>query len=217
MKIKIALADDHVLLRHGLASLLKELGFDVLFEADNGSELLQKIETHSLPDVVLMDINMPLMNGFETTLLITKKYPAVRVLALSMYDDENTIIRMLRNGAKGYILKDSEPAELKQAILSVNTKGFYHSELVSGTLLNIVNHLDDPSYAGLKESAGLSDKEIEFLKFLCTDLTYKEIADQMDLSPRTIDGYRDLLFEKIKVKSRVSLVIYAIKNGIVLL
>jgi two-component system, NarL family, invasion response regulator UvrY len=215
MKAKIALADDHVLLRNGLSNLLKELDYEVIFEANHGEEFISKLKSSSLPDVVLMDINMPKMDGYDTTLWLKKNYPDVKVLALSMYDDENAIIRMLKCGARGYILKDSDPSELKLAIHSLLTKGFYHSELVTGKLIHSINYLDDPEHSSVKDVLGLNQREIEFLKLACTELTYKEIADQMCLSPRTIDGYRDNLFEKLNLRSRIGLVLYAIKNKLV--
>jgi two-component system, NarL family, invasion response regulator UvrY len=215
MKAKIAIADDHVLLRNGLANLLKDLDYEIIFEADNGMEFLEKLKTKDVPEVALMDINMPKMDGYDTTQWLKKNYPDIKVLALSMYDDENAIIRMLKCGAKGYILKDSEPSELKLAIQSLLTKGFYHSELVTGKLIHTINHLDEPEHSSVKEVLGLNEREIEFLKLACTEMTYKEIAETMCLSPRTIDGYRDALFEKLNLKSRVGLVLFAIKNGII--
>lgn len=216
MKPTIALTDDHILLRNGLANLVKELGYDVVFEADNGKQLVDKLKTHRLPQVVLMDITMPVMDGYEATLYLKKNHPSVKVLALSMLDDETAIIRMLRNGAKGYLLKDSEPEELKIAIDAVLQKGFYHSELVAGKLIRAINQLDDPIHVE-EEILPLNEKEIEFLKWVCTELTYKEIADEMRLSPRTIDNYRDALHEKLQCKSRVGMVIWAIKNRIVII
>ena len=210
----IALADDHSLLRIGLAQLVESLGNTVLFEADNGNELLQKLDKKNLPDVVLMDINMPEMDGFQTTQWLKQNHPEIKVLALSMYDNETSIIRMLKCGAKGYILKDAEPAELKAAIEALVAKGFYYSDLVSGKLMHAINKMDDDG-EGLKNLVPLNDRETDFLKYTCTELTYKEIADKMFVSPRTIDGYRDALFEKLHVKTRVGLVMYAIKNGIV--
>ena len=210
----IVLVDDHSLLRMGLASLVESLGNTVLFEADNGIEFQQKLNNDNLPDIVLMDINMPEMDGFETTQWLKQNHPEVKVLALSMYDNETSIIRMLKCGAKGYILKDSEPAELKAAIAAIMDKGFYYSDLVSGKLMHAINKMDDDG-DGLKGLVPLNDRETDFLKYACTEMTYKEIADKMFVSPRTIDGYRDALFDKLQVKTRVGLVMYAIKNSIV--
>lgn len=210
----IALADDHSLLRIGLAQLVESLGNTILFEADNGKELLDKLDKKNLPDIVLMDINMPEMDGFQTTQWLKTNHPEIKVLALSMYDNETSIIRMLKCGARGYILKDSEPAELKDAIHALMEKGFYYSELVSGKLMHAINKMDEGS-EGLKSLVPLNERETDFLKYSCTELTYKEIADKMFVSPRTIDGYRDALFEKLHVKTRVGLVMYAIRNGIV--
>ncbi|MEQ1677154.1 MAG: response regulator transcription factor [Chitinophagaceae bacterium] len=208
----IVLVDDHVLLRSGLAGMLKESGYTVLFEADNGKEFTEKIKQVAEPDIVLLDINMPVMDGYATAAWIKTNYPEIKVLALSMYDEEEAIIKMLKNGARGYILKDSHPSELKAAIESLAAKGFYYSEMVTGRLMRSI--LDDPGNGKAAED-NLTDRELEFLKLTATEMTYKEIADQMHLSPRTIDGYRDALFEKLNIKSRVGLVLYAIKNGIV--
>lgn len=211
----IALVDDHILLRNGLADLIRKLGFNVVLEADNGKAFTEKLRKDEQPDVALLDINMPEMDGYETALWIKKNRPEIRVLALSMYDDENAIIRMLKNGARGYILKDCEPSELKAAIEALIEKGYYYSEMVTGRLIHSINHLDEPEHSTVKEVLGLNQREIEFLKLCCTEMTYKEIADKMCLSPRTIDGYRDALFEKLNLKSRVGLVLFAIKSGIV--
>lgn len=210
----IALADDHVLLRKGLADLVSKQGFTVLFQADNGEDFLEKLKKSDDPDIVLLDINMPKKDGYETALWLKMNKPDIKVLALSMYDDENAIIRMLKNGARGYILKDAEPADLKAAIDAVLTKGFHYSEMVTGKLIHTINTIDKEE-SDIKNTLGLNEKEIKFLKLAATELTYKEIAEQMHLSPRTIDGYRDDLFEKLNVKSRVGLVLFAIKNGIV--
>jgi two-component system invasion response regulator UvrY len=210
----VALTDDHSLLRNGLASLLKNLGHIVLFEADNGVDFIKKLDKAILPDVVLMDINMPMMDGFETTQWLKINHPEIKVLALSMYDNESSIIRMLKCGAKGYILKDSEPAELKAAIDDLVNKGYYYSDLVSGKLIHAINKIEDGGSA-MHTFVNLNERETDFLKYACTELTYKEIADKMFVSPRTIDGYRDALFEKLHLKTRVGLVMYAIKNGLV--
>jgi len=209
----IALADDHVMLRNGLASLIKNFGHEILFEANNGDDAISKIKEGSRPELMLMDINMPVKDGYETSSWIKENHPEIKVLALSMLDDENAIIRMIKNGARGYILKESEPSELRSAINAVLQKGFYYSEMVTGRLVHSISGTDVDNN-GSQQVIQLSDREIEFLKFACSEMTYKEIAAQMHLSPRTIDGYRDALFLKLDIKTRTGLVIYAIKNGI---
>jgi DNA-binding NarL/FixJ family response regulator len=213
----IVLVDDHALLRNGLATLVKSIGHEVLFEADNGIDFIENLQPDFLPDIVLLDINMPEMDGYQTATWIKTNQPSIKTLALSMYDDENAIIRMLKCGAKGYLLKDSDPSELQAAINALMNKGYYYSDLVSGRLINAINKMDDEEGDELKNLIKLTSREINFLKYACTELTYKEIADELCVSPRTVDGYRGDLFEKLQVKSRVGLVIYAIKNGIVLL
>ncbi len=213
----LAVIDDHVLLRKGLCELVHGFEqYNVLFEADNGKDFIKKLNPAQLPAIVLMDINMPEMDGYETASWLKENHPDVKILALSMYDNENSIIRMFRAGARGYILKDTDPQELKQALHSVMTKGYYYSEMITGSLIHSINKQDDnkPNHPG---TLALNEREITFLKLACTEMTYKEIADKMSLSPRTIDGYRDNLFEKLNVKTRVGLVLYAIKNGFVII
>lgn len=210
----IVLTDDHVLLRNGLASLVKSLGHTVLFEADNGRDFISKFDAAIVPDIVLMDINMPEMDGFETTLWLKQNHPKIKVVALSMYDNESSIIRMMKSGAKGYILKDSDPAELKEAIESLLSRGYYYSDLVNSKIMQAFNNFDDANN-DIKTLVQISEKETEFLKLICTELTYKEIADKLKISPRTVDNYRDSLFEKLQLKTRVGLAMFAAKNGIV--
>ncbi len=213
-KYKVALVDDHVLLRKGLATLIDSFDeFSVVFQADNGEQMQQKMDSDNLPDLVLLDINMPKMDGYASAMWLKQKYPLIKIMALSMYDNENAVIRMFKAGAKGYILKDCEPPELRSALLSIMERGYYYSELVTGKLIHSINKLDDDN--DMRNMTQLNDREIQFLKFVCTEMTYKEIAEQMFLSPRTIDGYRDALFEKLNIKTRVGLVMYAIKNGFV--
>ncbi len=210
----IVLVDDHILLRNGLAALVSSLGHTVLFEANNGKEFIEQLQHQPIPNIVLLDINMPEMDGYETSQWLKQHHPEVKVLALSMYDNENAIIKMLKCGAKGYILKDSDPSQLNSAIHDLLTKGFYYSDLVSGKLIHAINKIEDNG-SDIHTLVNLNERETEFLKYSCTELTYKEIADKMYVSPRTIDGYRDGLFEKLKVKTRVGLAVYAIKNGLV--
>ena len=213
-KIEVAIADDHSLMRSALAKLINTFeGYSVIMEADNGKGLRAKIMKHVIPDIVLLDVNMPEMDGFETTQWLHKKYPHVKVLALSMLSDERTIIKIFRLGAKGYLLKNTDPAELKTALDSVMNKNVYLSEYVSGKLVSGLHNNVDVE----EKEAVLNEKEREFLRWTCSELSYKEIAEKMFISPRTVDDYRQSLFNKLKVHSRVGLVMYAIKNGVVAL
>jgi two-component system, NarL family, invasion response regulator UvrY len=209
----IALADDHHLIRNALVELINRFeGFEVIFDVSNGKEFIEKLSHSPCPDLALIDINMPEMNGYETTEHLTQAYPQIKTLALSVEDNEESIIRMLRCGAKGYILKDTDTSEFKTALNEVKIKGYYHSELVSNTLLK---NLHKPNGATTKNIVQFQAREKEFLTLACSELTYKEIADQMCLSPRTIDGYRENLFIKFELKSRVGLVLFALRNGLI--
>lgn len=211
----VAMLDDHILLRNELADLIKGLEtYAVLFEANHGKDFIKQLQPRYLPDIALLDINMPDTDGNETARWLKRNYPGIRILALSMYDNGNSIIRMMKNGAKGYILKDVHPVEFRRALDSLMRKGFYYSELTTDNHLHAVGQLDEQD-GPIKCLIRLNTREIEFLKLVCTEMTYKEIAEKMFLSARTIDGYRDALFEKLNVKSRVGLVLYAIKNSIV--
>ena len=211
-KIQVAVTDDHALLRNALARLVNTLeGYSVLFEADNGKDLRAKIMQHLVPDIVLLDVNMPEIDGFETTKWLQKNYPHIKVLVLSMMSDEGTIIKMFRLGAKGYLLKNTEPAELKLAMDAIIDKNVYLSEYVSAKLVSGLNKDADRDISEII----LNEKEREFLRWTCTELSYKEIGEKMYVSARTADDYRQSLFNKLKVHSRVGLVMYAIKNGIV--
>lgn len=213
---KIALVDDHLLLRNGLAVVINSYqDYRVVFEAGNGIEFIQKLKENELPDIVLLDISMPYMNGYETAEWIKKNYPSIKILVLSMLDDERSIIRMLQFGARGYITKGSDPKELKTALDTLSKKDMYFNQLVYQNLVgNIRNQLAEP----LDDSIilmGLKEKEKDFLRRTCSDKSLKEIAADMYLSPRTIDDYRDTLFEKLQVTSRTGLVLFAIRAGLV--
>ena len=210
-KIQVAVVDDHTLLRNALAKLIDSFdNFSVFFEAQNGEELKEKLRKRLIPEIILLDVNMPGMNGFETAEWLFKNHPQIKILALSMFSDENTIIRMLKLGAKGYIMKTAEPEELHLALKSVMQKNFYLSEYITGKIVGGLNkNMEQPD-----EQVVLTAKEIEFLKFTCSELSYKEIAEKMFVSSRRVEDHRNALFEKLKIRSRVGLVMYAIKNGI---
>jgi len=209
-KYRIAIVDDHQLVSDSLKRLIESFqDYEVISQLSNGIHLIEFLKQLSeLPHIVLLDINMPQMGGKKTMEFLHSNYPNMKVLVLSMDDDDETILHMLRHGAKGYILKDINPKEFKNALDSVIHKGFYHSDLVNSTLLNEVLHPP-------KDNNDFSERELQFIELICTEKTYKEIAADMFLSPKTIDGYRESLFKKLGVKNRVGLVLYAIKNGIV--
>jgi DNA-binding NarL/FixJ family response regulator len=211
----VALVDDHTMFRKGLSSLINLFpGYKVSFDAANGQDFINQLDTQNLPEIVLLDIAMPEMDGFTTANWIRSNHPQIKILALSTMDAESSIIKMIKNGAKGYVLKDAEPAELKRAFDSVLSIGYYYNDFISRKILQSVNQLTEDDNP-INTFARLTEKELNFLKLACSEKTYGDIAREMFLSERTIDGYRDALFRKLNVTSRVGLVIYAIKNGLV--
>ncbi|HLK27912.1 MAG TPA: response regulator transcription factor [Puia sp.] len=211
----VAIVDDHTMFRKGLASLVNLFpNYKVLFDATNGQDFIKQLQPRSLPDIVLLDIAMPEMDGYATANWIRANYPEIKILALSTMDAETAIIKMIKNGAKGYVLKDAEPAELKRAFDEVLSLGYYYNDLVSRKIIQSVNLLTEDNNK-ISTFANLNERELAFIKLACSEKTYFEIAKEMFLSERTIDGYRDALFKKLNVTTRVGLVMYAIKNGLV--
>jgi len=214
-KIKVTLVDDHVLLREALVNLVNTFDeFKVIASLNSGYELVNSLSDSVRPDVILLDLNMPGMDGFETAKWLFKVHPEINILILTMYDSEIALIRLLQAGVKGFLKKDTHPNELRLALKAVSAGGYYYSQDTTGKLANLFQR--DFENQNFVEKAILSEKEIEFLRLASTDKTYKEIASELKISPRAIDGYRDTLFEKLDVKSRVGLAIYAVKNGIVI-
>jgi DNA-binding NarL/FixJ family response regulator len=206
--IQIALVDDHRLFRSGIASLINKFPqYKILFEAGDGEELTQKLTPKLQPDIVLLDINMPKKDGIATAQWLRNNYPDVKVIVLSMFEDAEKVLQMLKLGVKGYLLKDAEPFEFEQALEKVSEGEVYYPEFVTRHLLN--------SFSQKPDQLKLNSREIEFLKLAGRELTYKEIAEQMCVSTRTVDGYRDQLFEKLEIRSRVGLVLFAIKNKLI--
>ncbi len=207
-KYSVVIVEDHTLLAQAIAGVVNGFeNFEVSYLCKNGIEVTEKFNLiNNLPDLVLMDVNMPIMNGIETTKWINDNHPQVHVLALTVEENETTILKMIRSGAKGYLLKDVDKNTLEMALLRIMETGIYHSHTVTDVLLNSIN--------GKSVDINLKDSETVFLNLICTELTYKEIADKMNLSPKTIDGYRDNLFVKLNVKNRIGLVLYAIKQKI---
>jgi DNA-binding NarL/FixJ family response regulator len=210
----IALVDDHVLFRKGLAALISYFpSYKILFEAANGKDFIRQLKLYSAPDIVLLDINMPEMDGYSTASWLRINYPEVNILALSTMDAETAIIKMITSGAKGYVLKDAEPEELKLAFDEVISKGYFYNDLVTRKVMQSLTALS--SNSKISDFVKLTEREMEFLKYTCTEKTYNEIAAEMFVSPRTVDGYRNSLCEKLQLKSRTGLALYAVKHGIV--
>jgi DNA-binding NarL/FixJ family response regulator len=206
--IQIALVDDHKLFRSGMAALVTNFKrYNILFEAANGQELLNTINSGTVPDIILLDISMPVMDGVEAAQILRAKHPNVRIIILSMFEDADKVLLMVKMGVKGYLLKDSEPHEVEDALLKVSQGELYYPEFVTRHLITNFN--------SKLENIKLNPREIEFLRLTGTELTYKEIAETMNISVRTVDSYRDQLFEKLQIKSRVGLVLYSIKNKLI--
>jgi two-component system invasion response regulator UvrY len=212
---KIILADDHIVLRDALAALINT--FDecrVLTVAADGEELIQELGKGFKPDIIILDLNMPKMDGYAAAAWLKKNRPEIKIVVLTMYDSEVALIRLLQMGVRGFLKKDINPNDLKAALISIAENGYYYSSALTGKLAAFFYKNEEGS--SQFEKALLNEKEMAFLKLSATDLTYKEIAGELGMTARAIDGYRDSLFEKLDVKSRVGLAIYAVKNGIVI-
>ena len=214
-KIPIAIVDDQHLIRKALAVLINMFpNYYVLLDAKNGKELQEQLNPNEPPKIVLLDIVMPVMDGYETAEWLRITYPQIKVLALSTMDAESAIIRMIKHGARGYLLKDANTGELKQAFEEVISKGYYYNEIISQKILQSIHYLVDEKNP-LPTFAKLTDRELQFLKLACSEKTYQQIADEMCVSERTVDGYRDALCKKLNLNTRVGLVMFAIKNHLV--
>ena len=214
--LKLGIVDDHKLFRKGLITLI-DLAYpkcEILFEADNGLDLQHKLLKKNLPEIIIMDVNMPGMDGFASAQWLKENYPEIKVLVVSMVEKEETIVRMLKLGVKGYLSKDVEPQELGEALRSIMNRGFYYTDYLTGKLVMSIQS-EGSGKQKISNLPQINDREKLFLELACSELTYNEIADKMFLSPKTIDGYRNSLFEKLNVKSRVGLALYAVRNGMV--
>jgi len=211
MKTRIALVDDHQLFLKSLSLMLESFKvYDVMLEASNGKDLQEKLgKIKELPEIILVDVNMPVMNGIETVKWLSKNYPQIKPVALSMNADDNAIISMFKAGCCGYLLKDTHPNELEKALDEINKKGYYNADAGNISFRRILMKTDE------KEETQVTSKEMIFLQYACSDLTYKQIAAEMNLSERTIDGYRESLFKKFNVQSRVGLCLEALRKELV--
>jgi len=212
--IKVAIADDHKIFRKGVVlSLRPYTNIKFVQEAENGEELLQGIAA-SEPDVVLMDLRMPQKDGIETTKALSKLFPHIHVIVLSMYEDERFVYHLMENGAHGYLLKNAEPQEIRRAIMEVQEKGYYLNNFVNRILLKR-SHAKQKTAPSLSHEITLNDKERDVLRFICMEFTAAEIAQKMDISPRTVEAIKDRLMERFGSKNTAGLVFFAVKNNLV--
>ena len=210
MTYKLAIVDDHILIANALKSIISNFQqFEVIHICENGLDLQEKIKTKPLPDIILLDISMPVMDGFETAQWLKTTHPNILIMALSMQDDDQSIIKMIKNGAKGYMLKNIQPSELERGMLNLLKVGHFFPDWASSKILTSISE----GTINANSKIQLSDREIELLKYSTTEMNYREISEKMFCSPRTIENYRDSLFEKLELKSRVGLAVYALKNG----
>jgi DNA-binding NarL/FixJ family response regulator len=213
-QIKIGIADDHKIFRKGvILSLRQYTNLSFIIEADNGDEMIEKLASEK-PDVILLDLRMPGKDGIEATKEISKKYPDIRILILTMYEDERFVSHLMENGANGYLLKNAEPAEIKKAIMEVMVKGFYLNNFVNRILLKKSSN-KTKAIPSLNSEVVLSDKEKEVIQLLCREYTASEIATKMDISARTVESIKDRLMERFGTKNTAGLVFFAVKNNLI--
>ncbi|MEN9952222.1 MAG: hypothetical protein RLZZ520_490 [Bacteroidota bacterium] len=212
--IKVGIADDHKIFRKGvILSLRQYTNITFVFEAENGEELLKELETNQ-PDVVLMDLRMPGKDGIETTKEVSKRYPDVKVLILTMFEDERFVSHLMENGANGYLLKNADPAEIKKAIMEVMARGYYLNNFVNRVLLKKSAN-KTKAIPSLNSEIVMSDKEKEVVRLLCMEYTAAEIAQKMEISPRTVESIKDRLMERFGLKNTAGLVFFAVKNNMI--
>ena len=213
--IKVAIADDHQIFRKGvILSLRQYTNIKFVFEAENGEDLIQKVSDNEAPDVILMDLKMPVKDGIETTKYLNKHFPAIRIIILTMYEDERFVGHLMDSGANGYLLKSTEPSEIKKAITDVIRTGFYLNNFVNKVLIK-KNYAKQKFNPNLNSEVVISEREKEVLTLVCMEFTAQEIAQKMEISARTVEAIKDRLMERFGVKNSVGLVFYAMKNSLI--
>ncbi|WP_396212548.1 response regulator [Flavobacterium sp.] len=210
MKKTIVIVDDHILIAQALKGIIENFkNFEVLYECENGKDLQEKFKLKKpIPDVVLLDVSMPIMDGFETAKWLKEKHPEVLIMTLSMQNDDQSVIKMIKSGSNGYLLKNTHPVELEKALNRLLNDGYYYPDWASKIVFTSLGEKNTTT-----ETIKLTEREREFLKYTITEMSYKEIAGKMFCSPRTVESYRDSLFEKLELKTRVGLAVFALKNG----
>jgi DNA-binding NarL/FixJ family response regulator len=212
--IKVAIADDHKIFRKGvILSLRPYTNIKFVQEAENGQELIDGLAA-SEPDVILMDLRMPTKDGIETTKIVAKQFPHIHIIALTMYEDERFVSHMMEIGANGYLLKSADPSEIKKAIVEVATKGYYLNNFVNRILLK-KSHARTKAIPNLNTEITLNDRERDVVKYICMEFTAQEIAQKLDLSPRTVEAIKDRLMERFGAKNTAGLVFFAVKNNLI--
>jgi DNA-binding NarL/FixJ family response regulator len=213
-QIKVGIADDHKIFRKGvILSLRQYTNLSFVLEAENGEELIEKLAVEK-PDVVLMDLRMPGKDGIDTTKEVSKKFPDIKILILTMYEDERFVSHLMENGANGYLLKNADPVEIKKAILEVMVRGYYLNNFVNRVLLK-KSSSKNKIIPSLNSEIVLSDKEKEVIQLLCMEYTASEIASKMDISARTVESIKDRLMERFGTKNTAGLVFFAVKNNLI--
>jgi DNA-binding NarL/FixJ family response regulator len=212
--IKVAIADDHKIFRKGvILSLRPFTNIKFVLEAENGEDLLKNL-AEADPDVILMDLRMPGKDGIEATKFISKNYPKIKILVLTMYEDERFVYHMMENGANGYLLKNTEPQEIRRAIMDVYEKGYYLNNFVNRILLKR-SHARQKVIPSLNSEITLTDKERDVLRYICMEYTAQEIAQKMEISARTVESIKDRLMERFGSRNTAGLVFFAVKNNLV--
>lgn len=212
--IKVAIADDHKIFRKGvIISLRHYSNIKFILEAENGQDLLDGIKEVK-PDVILMDLRMPVKDGIETTKYISQHYPNIAVLVLTMHEDERFVIHLMENGANGYLLKSTDPAEIKKAITDVVEKGYYLNNFVNRILIRKSQN-KNRVIPSLKKEVEISDKEREVIQYICLEFTSAEIGEKMGISARTVESIKERLMERFGLKNTAGLVFFAVKNYLI--
>ncbi|MCO6496699.1 MAG: response regulator transcription factor [Chitinophagaceae bacterium] len=212
--LKVAIADDHQIFRSGVMLSLKPYShIKFVLEASNGQELIEGLEKE-IPDIILLDLRMPGMDGIETTKYLNKHYPQIRILILTMFEDERFVGHLMDSGANGYLLKSTDPEEIVQAFNDVMENGFYLNNFVNRVLIK-KNYAKQKFSPNLNSELTVTDKEKEVLSLVCMEFTAQEIAQRMNISPRTVEAIKDRLMERFGVKNSVGLVFFAVKNSLI--
>ena len=220
--IKIAVVDDHNLFRKGLITLIDladNQNYLIVLEAESGKDMIKKLDKKALPDIVILDIDMPDMDGFETMAWLKSNHPNIAVLVVSMVESDESVVRMLKLGVKGYLSKDIEVEDIHQALLAIQSKGYYYTDFITGKLIQSlqidrIKPLENDSQSEHFVWKQLNENERKFIRLACSELTYEHIAEKMFVSPKTVDGYRGAIFNRFNIKNRSGLILFALKNNL---